>query len=148
MNHKEFSLRGVLASALVLALAWGGTASAQDERTGEPKGSGVSLQSVAVNNTLTAAQLAEVLVGSGVSTSNVTFTGHSSSSGSFSGGTGNVGLASGLVLASGQAVDATGPNTSDSTTTGFGTPGDNDLNTLIPGWNLTLNVRQVRMEKT
>lgn len=80
--------------------------------------------------TLTPAQLASELVGAGVSISNVTYTGHPTAGGTFSGGAGSVGFDTGVILATGSVANAVGPNTVDSKTTSFGTPGDADLTAL------------------
>ena len=42
-----------------------------------------------------------------------------------------IGFDSGIVLSSGQAADVVGPNTSEGTSTEFGTPGDTDLNAIV-----------------
>lgn len=85
---------------------------------------------------ITADDLVNTLVGSasGAIVSNVTFTGSDLAAGTFSGGTGIVGFESGVILSSGRVVDVVGPNSSDSTTTALGTPGDPDLQSLIPGY--------------
>jgi hypothetical protein len=83
---------------------------------------------------LTPTDLANTLLGGGITISNVTYTGNNPAAGLFSGGTGIIGFESGIILSSGQAADVVGPNTSDATTTAFGTPGDADLQTQIPGF--------------
>jgi gliding motility-associated-like protein len=73
-----------------------------------------------------------VLVGSGVTVSNVTFSGTAGQIGDFNSQNANVGIGQGLVLSSGNVVNAVGPN-NDS---GFGTSddlnggGDSDLQSL------------------
>ena len=84
--------------------------------------------------TLTATGLTNMLVGSGVTVSNVQFTGVNHAAGTFSGGAGILGIDSGIVLSTGKISDVVGPNTYDATTTNNGMPGDADLNTLIPGY--------------
>jgi len=82
------------------------------------------------------ANLAQALVGTGVTVTNVTYTGASAASGYFSGGTAaGIGIESGIVLTSGHASNLNGTsNTSD------GITGDNDLggtsylNALVPGY--------------
>src|SRR5689334_19220489 len=82
---------------------------------------------------VTAHKLANLVAGSGVSVSNVSFTGTANAAGTFSGGTGVVGFESGVVLGSGsvQSTDSAkgveGPNKSDGVTTENGTAGDTDL---------------------
>jgi hypothetical protein len=58
-------------------------------------------------------------------------------SGGFTGGGGNtgIGFASGVILTTGDANDAPGPNNADNTTTVNGAPGDADLDALIPGFS-------------
>lgn len=78
----------------------------------------------------TPTELATVLAGSGVTVSNVTFVGSPTAAGLFSGFPAELGFTNGVVLSTGQAVDAVGPNDSGSTTTEFSLPGDPDLTTL------------------
>ncbi len=82
--------------------------------------------------TVTPSSLVSTLVGSGVSFSNVSYTGTDLASGQFSGGTGIIGFGSGIVLTSGSATNVIGPNTLDGSTSINGTPGDADLEAL-PG---------------
>ncbi len=83
-------------------------------------------------NTLTAQQLVQALVGSGVTVSNVTYTGAKGASGTFTGGTGvGLGINSGVILTNGAASNASLQNSSDKISTGNGLPGDADLNTLV-----------------
>ena len=69
------------------------------------------LQVTATNN---ASQLAQMLAGSGVAISNVTFNCAAGASGTFNGATSNVGIANGVLLTSGQVSIAPGPNNSSS----------------------------------
>jgi hypothetical protein len=78
-----------------------------------------------VDTTPTATQLAQSLVGAGLSVSNATFTGGAGSTGSFSFSDPTVvGFGQGIVLTSGSAADVVAPNMSDSTSTSYGNPGD------------------------
>ncbi len=89
-----------------------------------------------LNSGLTPADLAQSLVGAGVSVSNVVYTGSPLAGGTFAGGLSDgLGIESGVVLSSGNIVGAAGPNDADNTSTSFGTAGDADLNGLIPGFN-------------
>ena len=81
-----------------------------------------------------ATQLAQALVGSGVTVSNAKFTGAGTAGGTFTGGATILGIADGIVLSSGKICDVVGPNTADSTTTNHGLPGDAALDKLIPGY--------------
>lgn len=90
----------------------------------------MALSSVSDLTVETSTSLAQSLVGSGISISNVVYTGGTNASGTFAGGAGTVGFDSGVVLTSGAAANALGPNDSGSTTTGNGLAGDSDLTTL------------------
>ncbi|MBX7050626.1 MAG: T9SS type A sorting domain-containing protein [Flavobacteriales bacterium] len=69
-----------------------------------------------VNTSATAAQLAAEIVGPGVTVTNVSLHSASGGTGIFAnGGTTNIGLGNGILLTTGDAVDAIGPNNSDQT---------------------------------
>ena len=91
-----------------------------------------------ISTSKTPAQLVQqVLVGSGVTVSNVTFTGASVAIAEFSnGGTTNLGLAAGIVLSTGNAADVVGPNNVGNKSTNNNTGSDPQLATLI---NATIN---------
>lgn len=97
-------------------------------------------------NTLTPDQLASVLAGPGVTVSNVQYTGAPLSAGTFAGGadavggTTNIGIASGVILSSGDIVNVVGPNTSEGTSTSTGFTGDPDLNAIAGGTTLDATV--------
>lgn len=95
----------------------------------------ISAQAQIVPSAATPADLVNTLIGPSISVSNVTFTGAAAASGTFTGGTGIIGFESGIILSSGSAADVPGPNVADNTTTGFGQPGDADLNAIVPGTN-------------
>lgn len=76
----------------------------------------------------------EILIGGGVFTSNITYTGGALSRGEFWGGPGNIGLRDGVLLTSGYVTVAPGPNNSGSATGNAGAAGDPDL-TLMSGVN-------------
>jgi hypothetical protein len=80
--------------------------------------------------TPTVTELAETLIGPGITISNVTYTGALEAAGTFTGGAGILDIESGILLSSGRVLDAVGPNSQGSTTTGFGTSGDPDLDAL------------------
>ena len=81
-----------------------------------------------------AAALATVLGGSGVTISNAVLTGATTQQGTFSGGASSIGIASGVILTSGNAALAAGPNNADGAGASLGTPGTSYLNALIPGY--------------
>lgn len=78
--------------------------------------------------------MVNTLLGSGVSVSNITFTGTQNSAGTFTSEEDVVGFDAGIILSSGAIQNVEGPNDSDSKTTSLGIPGDIDLNTLIPNF--------------
>lgn len=82
---------------------------------------------------LTAQQIVDILLGTGITVSNITITGDPRAIGSFVDETRDgIGINEGVILSSGNIADATGPNTEDGKTTSFGTSGDADLNALLP----------------
>lgn len=87
-----------------------------------------------LNGGVTADELAQSLAGSGVTISNVTFTGAPQAAGSFSGGNGIIGFSDGIILGSGSVGSVPGPNDEDGVTTDFGGPGDADLDPLTGGF--------------
>src|SRR3954469_16252066 len=89
----------------------------------------VAVTSVGVSGT-TANDLAQSLGGAGVTIQNVTYTGANGAAGTYTGGAGNVGF-DGLVLSTGTAANAAGPNTSAKKSTINGTPGDADISAAI-----------------
>lgn len=86
------------------------------------------------NNSQTPAQLVQdVLLGNGVTVSNITFTGSASAIGFFNGVNTNIGLDSGIVMTTGTIFapqGPQGPNGSGSNGTDNGFPGDPDLTTI------------------
>lgn len=89
--------------------------------------------SVTTSNDGTA--LANSLIGSGITISNVSLIGASNQQGFFTGGAASgIGIDSGIILTSGNATLAPGPNTSDGSTGVTGTGSDSDLAGLIPGF--------------
>jgi hypothetical protein len=88
--------------------------------------------------TLTPSDLVENLVGSGISYSNVSFTGTQGGLATASGGTfinalPIIGIAEGVILCCGHVNNAPGPNSSDGISANIGLPGDADLNAAFGG---------------
>ncbi len=85
-----------------------------------------------VAQTMTPQQMVQnVLVGYGVTVSNISFTGNMQAIGTFSnGGTTNLGITSGIVISSGKATDCVGPNISGSKTTNNNAGSDPQLAAL------------------
>ena len=81
---------------------------------------------------VTPTTLVNSLLGNGVTASNITYTGDPLAAGTFTGGTGIVGIEAGIDLSTGHAADIAGPNNSDGQTTAYGTAGDAQL-TAISG---------------
>jgi hypothetical protein len=79
--------------------------------------------------TVTPNAMANALLGSnsGISITNVTYTGANGASGTFGGGLSNIGLVSGILLTTGSVNSVIGPNNSDSTGVSNSLPGDVDL---------------------
>ncbi|MBD2437941.1 choice-of-anchor L domain-containing protein [Nostoc sp. FACHB-110] len=74
------------------------------------------------------------IVGSGITFSNATYKGASIASGIFTGGLASgIGIEQGIILTTGNAKSAVGPNDSDSKTTINNLPGDSNLNSLVSG---------------
>ncbi len=97
--------------------------------------SAIVLDMTATGGGLTATQLAQSLVGTGVTISNATFTGNAQAGGSFSGGNSDgLGIDQGVVFSTGKVINAPGPNTSTGITTDFAAAGDTDL-TALAGTN-------------
>lgn len=93
---------------------------------------------IAINTTMTPQQLIQnVLVGTGVVVTNVTYSGAATAIGSFSnGGTTNIGLASGVILTSGAVGVVPGPNNLSGAGQNNNLPGDPQLQSLIPGYTV------------
>lgn len=97
-----------------------------------PEAGGLSV--LDMSNGLTPTTLVNQLVSGEITISNIVLRGTSASSGTFTGGEEIIGFDSGLILSSGGVKSVIGPNTSDGTTTILNTPGDSNLNSLIPGY--------------
>ena len=133
---------------VALALAVPGLISPFTAKAAPQPGLTASLVVTDLNHSVTASDLVNDLVGSGVTISNVTFAGSNRAAGRFTGGTSSLGFDSGIVLSSGkvQTVEGDavcgrgveGPNTcyeisgpnGSANSTGFGTAGDSDLTKL------------------
>jgi sugar lactone lactonase YvrE len=94
--------------------------------------SGISVTDL-TNESQSASSLANLLVGPGITLSNVSYTGAPVAAGSFTALSGTVGIGSGVILSTGSLQNVVGPNCSTAITRDNGQPGDTDLNTLIPG---------------
>src|SRR5690349_12828111 len=82
----------------------------------------------------TAQALINALAGTGVTISNVTLNCNPLAYGTFDGSASNIGLQNGVILTSGNAANAVGPNNAASVTGSFGTTfNDPQLMTVDPG---------------
>lgn len=72
----------------------------------------------------------EILIGGGVVTSNIEFTGANVSRGKFWGGPGNIGIEEGIILTSGNVTKAPGPNNAGNAGQDNNQPGDPDLTSI------------------
>jgi len=90
-----------------------------------------------VNTAATPAQMVSNIVGGGITVSNIQYSGAAIASGSFTGGAGtNLGFSTGIILTSGNATGAPGPNNSGSYTGSNGSGSDPQLANLIPGYSI------------
>jgi hypothetical protein len=95
-----------------------------------------AFSAITVTNMTTADDLAQTILGSGITISNVTYTGSTAASGTFTGGlSAGIGIDSGILLTSGYATNVTGSNTADDKTGDNSLPGDADLDSLVPGYS-------------
>jgi hypothetical protein len=93
----------------------------------------VKADTLFVSSNITPQQMVQgILVGGGVVTSNITYTGNNISRGKFWGGPGNIGIEDGIILTSGSVNIAPGPNNNPGAGMDSGQPGDPDL-TAIAG---------------
>jgi hypothetical protein len=72
---------------------------------------------------------------SGITVSNVAYSGANGASGLFGGGTGIIGFETGVLLTSGSASNVIGPNNADSAGTDNGVAGNAALDALVPGYS-------------
>src|ERR1700756_716936 len=92
----------------------------------------VSAQAVTTTSGITADKLAQALTGAGITITNVKVTGAPTAIGTFTGGTADgLSIDAGVIMSSGDIKNAVGPNTSEGSTTSLGTPGDDQLDTLV-----------------
>jgi len=100
---------------------------------GNNKANGGIIISVLGTGSVTVNDLVEEIIGTGVTYSNVSYTGANDASGLFSGGaSGGLTLEHGTILSSGWAINIIGPNQLSDITAENNTSGDADLDNLIP----------------
>ncbi|GFO68342.1 hypothetical protein GMLC_19210 [Geomonas limicola] len=94
-----------------------------------------SAEALTVSTTNDANVLASNILGSGITlVGSASYSGGSTASGTFTNG-GNIGMASGILLTSGSAALAQGPNNVGNAGLSNGAPGYTPLNALIPGYS-------------
>ena len=109
-----------MAASSGVALATMGTIPAQAVLLVTPSGNPTTL----VNN----------IVGSGITTSNLSYTGAAKASGTFTGGTSaGIGIDEGIILTTGDATLAPGPNDSEFAEANNGLAGDSSLDSIAAG---------------
>lgn len=97
----------------------------------EESGDVTTLASALVPVYETPENVVAILVGSGVTYSNVGYTGATVAIGSFTGGTGIIGFEDGIILSSGDIAMVVGPNDDTGEGTSNGEPGDDALSTIV-----------------
>lgn len=89
-----------------------------------------AIAQITTDNSLTPEELVALLVGPDVEVSNISFTGVASQRGTFVNNNGNLPIAEGIVLSSGDIALLVGPNSQSNAGTNVGGAGYPDLNTL------------------
>ena len=91
----------------------------------------ISKGQLTTSSVMTPAQLVQnVLLGSGISATNITYAGAALARGTFNGAASNIGLTSGVLLCTGHVSNACGPNNNPSITNVNSLPGDADMNII------------------
>lgn len=136
-----------LAALVIAAGACGGdgrvpTSSDAAARNGTSRQAGVSRGTVTLTTRdltdgLTPANLARELAGSGITISNVSYTGADGAAGEFRGGTDIIGFENGIILSTGVISNVIGPNTVSGMTARNNTAGDAGLDELAGAGNPT-----------
>ena len=91
-----------------------------------------SAQALIINPTGDANTLSTTILGSGIAISNVRYTGDAAAAGTFSDGLASgLGINSGIILTTGAAANAVGPNVADDFTKSNFTAGDTNLDALV-----------------
>ncbi len=95
-------------------------------------GTRATISVIDMSGGVTPADLAQNLLGGGVSISNLVYTGANVAAGVYTGGTvAGISINEGIILSSGKAALAQGPNNDTGATWNNGLSGDADLNTLV-----------------
>ncbi len=105
---------------------------------------------VSITTTDNGNTLVDTILGQGITASNVKYIGASLASGTFTDGlSSGIGIDSGIILTTGNANLAVGPNKVSSAGSSNGTPGDANLNSLLPsGGSTTRDASILEMDFT
>ncbi len=96
---------------------------------------GAAIIPIDLSGTTTTNMVNSLLSGSsGITVSNITYTGANNASGVFSGGAGIIGFHDGILLTSGSTSNVIGPNNVSDQTTDNGLAGNSTLDGLVPGF--------------
>lgn len=94
-----------------------------------------SAAAITINTTNDANTLTNTILGPGITASNLSYTGAVDASGTFTDGlSSGIGMDTGIILTTGSATLAAGPNTIEYAGVDNGLVGDSELNSLIPGY--------------
>ncbi|MEX1188823.1 MAG: choice-of-anchor L domain-containing protein [Bacteroidia bacterium] len=99
--------------------------------------SDVSFAQLIVSQQNAASLVQDVLVGSGVTVSNIQFSGSGQMIGNFNGANSNIGLSSGIIMSTGRIQDAVGPNNSPSRGEDLNQNGFGPLEAILGGGEQT-----------
>ncbi|MDG5499666.1 PEP-CTERM sorting domain-containing protein [Marinobacter sp. BGYM27] len=106
---------------------------------------------LAVTTTASGSDLVDTIIGTGVTIDygSINYVGSNTQAGIFTGGlSAGIGIDKGILLTSGAATNAIGPNSADDTTTDLGSAGDADLNGLVGGSTQDANVLEFEFSTT
>ncbi|TDT44227.1 putative secreted protein with PEP-CTERM sorting signal [Halospina denitrificans] len=110
---------------------------------------GTQAAALTINPTSSGPDLTNAILGSGITVddASINYVGEDGQAGFFSNGlSADIGIDSGILMTSGKAENAVGPNTSDSITTAWGTSGDATLDDLVVGATEDANVLEFDFE--
>lgn len=110
---------------------------------------GTQAGALTINPTSDGSNLTSEILGSGITvdSGSINYVGEDGQAATFSDGlSADVGIESGILMTSGRAEDAAGPNTSDGTSTSWGTGGDSTLDALVEGETSDANVLEFEFE--
>lgn len=139
MSVQNIRIVGIIMILMMLCI---GSVAAERVESHKPVQKGIQALSVAIQSTglettpmTTADDLAQSLVGSGISISNAQFTGDPAyCGGTFTDNEDIIGFSSGVILGNGDIAFVVGPNVNDGIGRDLQLGGDADLDALIPGY--------------